>query len=222
MTDLDPTRHRLQDPTRERILDAAGPIFAEKGYQAASVRDITDGAGVNVSAVNYYFRSKEQLYIETVQTAYEAVAGTAALSPTEPGVPAKERLGRFVRAFLTRLLQQNGAPWHRALIMREVTEPTVACAHLVEGFIRPTVEVLKGILHELLPPGVPPRKHQLIACSIAGQCLHYVHGRHIIPYLVGDEGTRDLTVDLLAEHITEFSLAAIGKLYPARKQGARK
>jgi AcrR family transcriptional regulator len=213
MTDL--------DPTRQRLLDAAGPIFAEKGYNAASVRDITDRAGVNVSAVNYYFRSKEQLYLETVRTAYEAIAETAALTPPKPGGPAADRLRRFVRAFLTRLLQDDGEPWHRALIMRELAEPTVACAHIVEGFIRPTVQALQGILDDLLPPDVPARKRQLIACSIAGQCLHYVHGRHVIPYIVGHDAARDLTLDTLAEHIAEFSLAAITKLYPARKHGAR-
>jgi len=209
------------DPTCERVLDAAGEIFAEKGFKAAAVRDITDRAGVNVSAVNYYFRSKEQLYLETVRTAYEAIAEAAALTPPKPGGPAADRLRRFVRAFLTRLLRDDGEPWHRALIMREVSEPTVACAHIVEGFIRPTVQTLLGILDDLLPPGAPAQKRQLIACSIAGQCLHYVHGRHVIPYIVGEDAARHLTIDVLAEHIAEFSLAAVAKLYPARKHGAR-
>ena len=47
--------------TRERILDAAERLFAEHGYDGASLRDITAKAGVNLAAVNYHFRTKESL-----------------------------------------------------------------------------------------------------------------------------------------------------------------
>jgi AcrR family transcriptional regulator len=57
-----------EDP-RRRLLEAAGQIFAEKGFEGATVREIKDRAGVNIAAVNYYFQSKERLYIEAVKNA---------------------------------------------------------------------------------------------------------------------------------------------------------
>jgi AcrR family transcriptional regulator len=51
--------------TRDRILDAAERLFAEKGFDGASLREITQQADANIAAVNYYFHSKEEL-IETV------------------------------------------------------------------------------------------------------------------------------------------------------------
>ena len=57
------------DDTATRILDAAGPIFADKGFDRATVRDICQAAGVNLAGVNYYFRDKERLYIEAVKQA---------------------------------------------------------------------------------------------------------------------------------------------------------
>ncbi len=55
------------DDTRSRLLAAAGPVFADKGYQAATIRDICLAAGVNVASVNYYFGDKATLYLETVK-----------------------------------------------------------------------------------------------------------------------------------------------------------
>ena len=51
--------------TRYRILDTAESLFAEQGFSATSLRNITTAAGVNLAAVNYHFRSKEGL-IEAV------------------------------------------------------------------------------------------------------------------------------------------------------------
>lgn len=50
-----------QKETRERILDAASVLFAERGYAETSLRTITTAAGVNLAAVNYHFGSKKAL-----------------------------------------------------------------------------------------------------------------------------------------------------------------
>jgi AcrR family transcriptional regulator len=52
---------------RETLLGVAGEIFAERGYEAATIKEITDRAGVNVASVNYYFRDKLSLYIEVLR-----------------------------------------------------------------------------------------------------------------------------------------------------------
>ena len=56
------SRHNID--LRDILLDAAEELFSEKGFNAASVRDITSRAGCNVAAVNYYFNSKDNLYTE--------------------------------------------------------------------------------------------------------------------------------------------------------------
>src|SRR5438132_1101501 len=63
------------EQTRARLLEAAGPIFAERGFQAANVRAICRQAGVNLGAINYHFRSKEQFYVETIRHALQRVLG---------------------------------------------------------------------------------------------------------------------------------------------------
>lgn len=53
--------------TRERLLDAAEQLFLERGFQGTSTRDITEAAGANLAAVNYYFRSKQDLMVAVAE-----------------------------------------------------------------------------------------------------------------------------------------------------------
>lgn len=48
--------------TKERIVDAALALFAQSGFNAVTVRAIAERANVNISAINYHFESKENLY----------------------------------------------------------------------------------------------------------------------------------------------------------------
>jgi AcrR family transcriptional regulator len=50
--------------TKKRIIDSAAALFAKQGFHAATLRSITDSAGVNVASVNYHFGSKEALFDE--------------------------------------------------------------------------------------------------------------------------------------------------------------
>lgn len=50
--------------TRRKLLQAAGQIFAEKGYQDAKITEICQRAGTNTAVINYHFRNKETLYKE--------------------------------------------------------------------------------------------------------------------------------------------------------------
>jgi AcrR family transcriptional regulator len=47
--------------TKERILDAAERLFADRGFEVTSIRDITSAADVNLASINYHFRTKREL-----------------------------------------------------------------------------------------------------------------------------------------------------------------
>ena len=57
--------------TRERLLEAAGEVFSERGYEKATVREIVKRAKTNLNAVNYHFRDKEQLYVAVLLDAHQ-------------------------------------------------------------------------------------------------------------------------------------------------------
>ncbi|MDY0408678.1 TetR family transcriptional regulator [Paracerasibacillus soli] len=57
--------------TKQKILDTASLLFYQKGFSGTSVRDIAEKASVNVSAISYYFRSKQGLLENVVTNYYE-------------------------------------------------------------------------------------------------------------------------------------------------------
>lgn len=198
-----------EDSTKRRLLDAAGQVFAEKGFETATIREICDRAEANVAAVNYYFGDKQRLYIDAVREAKCARTEDTPMPVWPPNMPAADRLREFIRVMLTQMLEDRAA-WHHELMLRELARPTAACKEVVDDFIRPMAEELERILTELLPVETPHDERWLIGFSIVGQCLFYYVQRPIVRLLVGEEQHQRMTIEVLADHIANFTLAALG------------
>jgi AcrR family transcriptional regulator len=203
------------DDARTRLLQAAGPIFAEKGFQAATVREICDRAGVNVAAINYYFGDKERLYIEAVKEARRIKADPAPFPAWAADVAPEIKLRQFIQTLLRRMLSHDAAPWPTRLMMREILDPTSACKELAQEYFRPEFEMLLKILSEMLPPGTPEHRRRQIGFSVVGQCAFYRLAGGVVAALVDEqELSKRYQVEELSRHITQFTLAALGRAAP--------
>src|SRR5262249_50972407 len=201
----------LSQDTQQRLLDAAGQVFAEKGFKAATVREICDLAAVNLAAVNYHFGDKEHLYMATVRHAVQCKLGQVPLPQWPAGTPARTKLRDFIRlAVHSLVLEESSQPWQMQLITRELMQPRGAVQEVAREFVRPIFQGLWGILREILPPEVPEKKLHLIAFSIMGQFFYFRVARHGIPQIVGEEEFRGYDAATLAEHFADFNLAALG------------
>jgi AcrR family transcriptional regulator len=199
------------DDTQHRLLEAAGAVFAEKGFEAATVREIVDRARVrNLAAVNYYFGDKENLYVEVVKHSAQTQNQKLPLPSWPPGAPPVQKLREFIYSLVNRVVVDHEPAWHAQLMMRELFQPTAGCIEFVRQYVRPNADILIGILGEILPADVPLMKRQQIAFSIAGQILHYRLARPVLKILVGEEQFQKMDAAKVAEHITQFSLAALG------------
>src|SRR3954453_16747993 len=103
--------------TKQRLLNAAEEIFALKGYDAASVEEITRRAGANRAAISFHFGGKERLYIETVKFANRNCLQGVPFPDWPPGTPAEERLRGFVRTMVLRMLNESN-PYSTEVMMR--------------------------------------------------------------------------------------------------------
>lgn len=195
--------------TRARLIEAAGEEFAEHGFARATVRDICARASANIAAVNYHFRDKETLYLETLRHAHRySIEHYPHHGGLGADAPAQDRLRAFVRAFLAKMLDADRPKWHGRLISREMTEPTPALTLIIEEGVRSQFAALCAIVQELAPT-LKGEALEASAASVIGQALHYHHCNSMIKRLyAGRKDGFPFDLEFLTDHITRFSLAA--------------
>jgi TetR/AcrR family transcriptional regulator, regulator of cefoperazone and chloramphenicol sensitivity len=208
-----------QAATRRHLLEAASEVFAEVGFRTATVREICQRAGANIAAVNYHFGDKEQLYRavlkETFQTAME-------MYPPGFGLSAKatpeQRLRAFVHSFLLRIFSQGPESRHGRLMAREMIEPTGALDAIVKEEISPMKDLLASITKDLLGATASEKKLRLCGMSVVSQVLFYHHCRPVVIRMFPNMKFDGAGIEELADHITQFSLAALKETAKEKKR----
>jgi AcrR family transcriptional regulator len=196
--------------TRQRLLEAAGEVFAERGFRKTTIREICRRAQANLAAVNYHFGDKEGLYAAVIKYAYACALEKYPLAQRESEeVPAADRLHAFIRSLLLSVLDKGTPAWLGKLMAREMIEPTRALDDLVESIISPMGQKLGAIVRELLGGQVPDNLVHRCQISIIGQCLHYRNARPVIQRLFPEHQYSPEDIAAMADHITRFSLAAL-------------
>jgi len=196
--------------TRQRLLEAAGEVFAERGFHNATIREICEHAKANVAAINYHFGDKESLYAEVIS---EWARLTTQKYPPTLGLgdnpTVEERLHAFVRSFLHRITDTGRPAWHGKLIACEMADPTAALDQLIDENFRPLNELLESIIRSILGARATNDQVRLCAASVIGQCLYYHFARPAIERLHPEQRFEPEDIEQLADHITRFSLAAL-------------
>jgi AcrR family transcriptional regulator len=208
--------------TRQRLLKAAGEVFAKRGFRNATIRRICHRARANLAAVNYHFGDKKRLYAAVMEYAHTRAREKYPLIRSETEAePAAERLRAFIHYFLFSLLDEGVPAWFGKLMAQEMIAPTSALDNLVEKFIRPMSQNLETIVRELL--GAAATEVQVRHCqlSIVGQCLHYRNSKPVIQRLFPLQTYNPEDIRAVAEHITRFSLGALKELARGASSGSK-
>ncbi len=199
--------------TRQRVLDAAGEVFAARGFAKATVREICKLAGANVAAVNYHFHDKSALYEAVLDHGYKL-----ALEKYPPdgglgaGAAPEQRLNAFVRSFFLRLFSEGAPACHGRLMAREMAEPTGILDKKVEQHVRPLFKQLSEILREVAGAEMPDAALKRCARSVVAQILFYRHAQPVLQRLEPELKLNAQSIDQLAQHVTDFSVAALRAL----------
>jgi len=204
------------DETKSRILDTAGPVFAEKGFRDTTIRELCEKAGVGLASVNYHFRDKQQLYVQVVEQAYDQVRQHRP-KPMKwpPGTPVAEKLRTWVRHVVEAVTAEEEDDWQDVLVTRELRDPTPACEDTLRRRIHEDLEPLFDIIDEVFGPELPSPERWRLIFSVLGQCLFYdTHSQAIRFIMANDAEGRACEPGHIAEHISAMFLAAIGEAPP--------
>ena len=212
---MDESRHGNGPVTREKLIEAAGEIFAEKGLHATSIRDITQRAGANIASVNYHFHDKFELYALVLRHAHEGIAA-AMNQPLSADTP-EGRIRQLLSAMFTSAMDPARPNWHRRLLGRELLEPTPALDLMHDLMQRPS-QRLWEVVREIRPD-LSEQQLMLTASGVVAQCLFHVHHGHLAKRMFPK--VPEPTLQTLVEHVVEFSLAALRGLQATPPQMRR-
>ncbi len=208
--------------TRRRLLAAASEIFAEKGFWETTNADICKRARINTAAVNYHFRSKENLYVEAWKYSF---ARSVKTYPPDGGVasesPLQEKLRGRVLSFMHRIADPQ--TYDIDIIHKEMACPTGLLTGIIEEAIEPIHQGWKALIKEILGENASEQQirfcHMNITALCFGPLLHIRHSRMSTDIPRPRDLPVELDVDVFADHTARFILAGI---YGIREEGEKK
>ena len=213
----------MSDPilstTRDAILDSAEQLFAQRGHENTSMRQITGAAGVNLAAVNYHFGSKEAL-VQAVLKRRLAVVNSERLRLLDElqaraeGKPLKP--SQIVDAFFGTLLRLAANPDHAGknflpLLERTMTDPAGFLRALLAEEYADVIERYRQALFEALPD-VPRAEIIWRFQFMLGATSYAIMGTDTLRIVTGwapDQGDQADDPELLLPRLMSFLLGGL-------------
>ena len=213
--------------TRQRLLEAASMVFAQKGFWETTNADICEKAGVNTAGVNYHFGSKEELYVEAWKYSFDKSLKS---HPPDGGIlpeaPADERLYGRILSFIQRVVDPK--TYELEITHKEMACPTGLLMEVLRSSLETLHEGFRSVVAELL--GDNASEQQVLFChmNVVDMCFGFVHQLHRSKMMKKKRNGRRIIseqdIKAYAAHVTNFSLAGINNIRAqnAKSAGASK
>jgi AcrR family transcriptional regulator len=207
---------KQENGIKVRLLKSACEVFAEKGYRDATVAEICERAGANIAAVNYYFGSKDAIYVEAWRLSFQR---SLEKYPADGGIPSSASAEQRLQGRISSIIRRFSDPQsHEFDIMhKELANPTGLLSEVKHKTIEPLRQGLVSIIRELL--GEKATEQQVLLCqmSIRAQCFDRLIRERLRKALI-QEGAKtallaeNIDIDTIVDHVTRFSLAGIREM----------
>jgi AcrR family transcriptional regulator len=201
---------RPADVTRQRILKAAVDLFAERGFDGASVRAIVTKARVNQAAINYHFQGKEGLYLEVLEAAFEAYTRDEAGAERSGEMPREEALRQFVHQQLRPLLGRDEMSRYMRIFAWESVRPTKVMRKFIATTATPFLARAVALVRRFLPHA-SEQESLCGAIWLMGQCSVFVRNREHFTHPPFGLKVDEAFVDRLTDLVTGLALQGLAR-----------
>jgi AcrR family transcriptional regulator len=202
---------RPSEITRERILKAAERLFAERGYEATSIRAIVAKARVNQAAINYHFAGKDGLYREVLRAAFRTLTAYQLDHAEETKAMSREQaVGEFIRNQLRPLLARDDLSRHMRLFNWESVQPTTVFRKLISEEAVPFMGLATDLVRRFMPD-TDQRTLTVAAIYLIGLCSVFVRNREQLANPPISLALDEAAVEKLATLVSRWAVAGLAE-----------
>jgi len=201
-TALDKAREAPKS-TKARLLGAAEEVFAAKGFEGASTREIAARAGVNISSLHYHWESKETLYFAVFRNVYDRIVALLrdSLAPlvARPGNP-RVTVERAMGALFDFFADNPNVP---KLLMRRIVENDEIDVGIERDILQPAWDVFSQWLGRLGLP-ISEEEARLFMLSVHSVLLVYLLDSRSYQSLLGGSVRSEPVRERVRQHMTRL------------------
>jgi TetR/AcrR family transcriptional regulator, regulator of cefoperazone and chloramphenicol sensitivity len=218
-------KHATAAPsTPQKIIEAAGQVFADKGFNAATGKEICQRAGVNTAAINYHFGGVDSLYTAVLHEARNRLVATEAVVAAVAGRPTAEaKLEALVTALVRGICKPTRSSWAIRVLGREIVTPSApAEAFWKDKAMTTRFQILRGIVSELtgLPENHPTVSRGCI--SVMGPMLMLlVYDRQLLRRIFPRFGFQPKDAPSVVRQFVQHALGGLSAVAADWKQQGR-
>lgn len=196
---------------RERLLAEALRLFSEHGFAKTSTRAIAQAAGVNISAISYYFGDKEGLYRTALSEPFSGQDVQAHIDAfSDPKLTLQEALERFFTQLLAPL-QQGATMQHcMRLHMREMLDPSGLWQQEIERRVVPTQQALARVVGRHVGLGDAfDEDIQRLVLAMTAMPIHFMVAQDVVMAVCPSMLQHPEVVPTLVDTVVRYALALI-------------
>jgi TetR/AcrR family transcriptional regulator len=192
--------------TRDTILRSAERLFAEKGFELTTVREIAQDSGVNVAMIYYYFKTKEGLHQEIIEESFSHLYHSLTEGIDE-GKGPEEKIHDVIKVYVEFLYSHKDL--HR-IILRETVSQSGHIEMIVKKYVSKNFNLVHGVIEEGAKSGVFKKQDTALSTfSLVGMILYYFTYEPIFTRLISSGKMEKPVTEYLPEHIFNLFMEGV-------------
>lgn len=194
--------------TRDLILKSAEKLFAQKGFELTTVREIAENSGANIAMIYYYFKTKEGLHKEILEESFRNLS-LSLKEGLDRNKESEEKIYDIIRIYITFLHTHKNL--HR-IILRETVSRSGHIEMIVKRYISKNFNIVHNVIREGVQQGFFRKQDTALSTfSLIGMILYYFTYEPIFTRLISPEKRKKPITEYLPDHIFDLFMEGVRK-----------